>query len=162
MQPAVSELVSVSAGTSLPKKNRIIFTLIAILSLAGATVSAISLGRHYAQSSSGFCDFNQTFNCDIVNRSEYSTIAGIPVAAIGVAGYAVLFVLSTFRRSRPESVNLLLAASLAGLGFALYLTFIEAYALETWCILCVSSLGLIFAIAVLATAGKVRSRNSQT
>ncbi len=131
--------------------------LIAILALAGMIVSAISLERHYAASASGFCDFNQKFNCDLVNRSEYSTMAGIPVAGIGVAGYALLFVLSTFRQARHETPAQLFAAAVAGLVFALYLTYIEAYKLETWCILCLSSLAMIAGIAILAAVVKLGS-----
>ena len=119
-------------------------------------VSAISLERHYAKSATAYCDFNQKFSCDIVNRSEYSTLMGIPVAAIGVAGYGALFVLATFWKSRAETPNRLLGAALAGLAFALYLTYIEAYELMTWCILCLASLVLISLISVLAIAVKVR------
>ena len=43
------------------------------------------------------------------------------------------------------------------LAFALYLTYIEAYELMTWCILCLSSLLLIALISMLAIAVKVRS-----
>jgi vitamin-K-epoxide reductase (warfarin-sensitive) len=148
VQPAVSEL-----GAS----NRIWFVLIAILSFAGMVVSAVSLQRHYAKSATGFCDFSENFNCDIVNRSEYSEVQGIPVAAIGALGYAALFFLSTFSKSRSETPNRLLAASIGGLCFALYLTYIEAYELKTWCVLCVASQALIFLITVLAGIVKLRS-----
>ncbi|MGB0006780.1 MAG: vitamin K epoxide reductase family protein, partial [Candidatus Sulfotelmatobacter sp.] len=74
----------------------LLYTFLAALALAGVVVSAVSLQRHYAKSASAFCDFGERFNCDIVNRSEYSTVMGIPVAAIGVAGYGVLFALATF------------------------------------------------------------------
>jgi vitamin-K-epoxide reductase (warfarin-sensitive) len=137
--------------------NRIFFVLIAVFSLAGAVVSTLSLQRHYAKSSTAYCDFGEKFNCDIVNRSEYSEIAGIPVAGIGVAGYAALFVLSTFWRSRPETPNRLLGAALAGLAFALYLSYIEAYKLMTWCILCLISMAAILLISVSAVVIKVRS-----
>lgn len=137
--------------------SRILFLAIAMLSLAGVTVSAVSLQRHYAKSATAYCDFNQKFSCDIVNRSVYSTIEGIPVAGIGVAGYAALFVLATFWRSRSETPNRLLGAALAGLAFALYLTYIEACELATWCILCLISLVLISLISFLAVAVKVRS-----
>ena len=150
MQPAVSP--NATAG-------RILYPVIAVLSLAGTIVSAVSVQRHYATSATTFCDFNQQFNCDIVNRSEWSTLAGIPVAAIGVAGYAALLILSTFRRSRAETPNLLLAAALVGLGFALYLTYIEAYELMTWCILCVASQLVILAITLLA--GIIKWRTSR-
>lgn len=141
-------------------RTGLLFTSIAVLSLAGIVVSAISLQRHYAKSTTTFCDFSQKFSCDIVNRSEYSEIAEIPVAGIGVAGYAALFVLATFWRSRPETPNRLLAASILGLAFALYLTYIEAYELTTWCILCVASLALIFLIALLSVVVKVSHRSA--
>lgn len=147
MQPAVNEL---------PRGNRMLFALIAIFALVGIIDSAIALQRHFAKSATTYCDFSQKFNCDIVNRSEYSTVMGIPVAAIGIAGYAALFVLATFWRSRPETPNRLLGAAVAGLAYALYLTYIEAYELTTWCILCLISLLLIFLISVLAAIVKVR------
>ena len=134
--------------------KRILFGIVAVLSLAGVIVSAVSLQRHYAKSESNFCDFSQKFNCDIVNRSEYSTVMGIPVAAIGVAGYATLFLFATVWRSRPDTPLRLLGAAIAGLTFALYLTYIEAYELMTWCILCLSSLALIFFITIAAAVVK--------
>ena len=138
-------------------RNRILFALIVLLSLAGIIVSAVSLQRHYAKSATTFCDFSQKFSCDIVNRSEYSTIQGIPVAGIGVVGYATLFVLASFWKSRADTPNRLLGAAIAGLAFAFYLTYIEAYELMTWCILCLISLVLISLISVLAIAVKVRT-----
>jgi len=137
--------------------KRIVFATIAVLSLAGVVDSAVALQRHFAKSATTYCDFSQQFNCDIVNRSEYSTLAGIPVAAIGVVGYAALFVLATFWKSRPDTPNRLLGAAIAGLAFALYLTYVEAYELMTWCILCLISLALIFLITVLAALVKVKS-----
>ena len=139
------------------RSSRVLYGVIAVLAAAGVIVSAVSLQRHYAKSATAFCDFNQKFSCDIVNRSEWSTVQGIPVAAIGVAGYAALLVLSTFWKSRAETPNRLLGAAVAGLAFALYLTYIEAYELMTWCILCLISLVLISLISLLAIAVKVRT-----
>jgi uncharacterized membrane protein len=123
-------------------------------------VSAISLQRHYAKSASAFCDFGERFNCDIVNRSEYSSLMGIPVAGIGFVGYGMLLALATIYRSRAETPLRLLVAAAAGLAFALYLTYVEGYVLDTWCILCLSSLGLIVTITVLAAVLKMRARVS--
>jgi vitamin-K-epoxide reductase (warfarin-sensitive) len=148
MQPAMNAPASVLAGTS--RSRRILFACVAVLSLAGIVVSALSLQRHYAKSSTEFCDFNQKFNCDIVNRSEYSSIVGIPVAGIGIAGYGFLLLLSSLWCGRVETPTCLLGAGAVGLIFALYLTYIEAYVLMTWCILCLISLALISLIALLA------------
>jgi vitamin-K-epoxide reductase (warfarin-sensitive) len=153
----VTDTVRIASSAVAVSRNRVLFAVIAVLSLAGVFVSAVSLERHYAKSATAFCDFNQKFSCDIVNRSEYSTVGGIPVAGIGVAGYALLFVLSTFWKSRAETPNRLLGAAVGGLAFALYLTYIEAYELMTWCILCLISLLLISLISLLSVAVKVRS-----
>jgi vitamin-K-epoxide reductase (warfarin-sensitive) len=146
-----------STVTRLTGGNRILFIIIAVLSVAGVVVSSISLQRHYVKSATSFCEIGQKFSCDIVNRSEYSTVEDIPVAAIGVAGYLALFGLSTFWRSQNETPNRLLVVAFAGLAFAFYLTYIEAYRLMTWCILCLASQFLILLIAVLALIIKLRT-----
>jgi vitamin-K-epoxide reductase (warfarin-sensitive) len=156
VQPAVSAIVA-QPGT----KRRNFYLAIALLSLAGAVVSSVSLQRHYARSATQYCDFGEKFNCDIVNRSEYSSLVGIPVAGIGVAGYGILLVLSVFYRERQETPLRLLIAAAVGLAFALYLTYVEAYVLTTWCILCLSSLGLIFLITVLSLLGYIEMWKSE-
>ena len=139
------------------KNNRLLFLAIAVLAIAGVAVSAISLQRHYAKSATAFCELGERFNCDIVNRSEYSSVMGIPVAGIGFAGYGVLFALATVYRSRKGTPVRLLVMALAGLALALYLTYVEGYVLETWCILCLSSLALIVMITVLASVVRARA-----
>ena len=46
---------------------------------------------------------------------------------------------------------IVLAASLGGLAFALYLTYVEKFILGVWCILCLTSLAAIFTIVVLSS-----------
>jgi vitamin-K-epoxide reductase (warfarin-sensitive) len=158
VQPAVTDSAhAISSHAALHKRNRILFGIIAALALSGIVVSGISLQRHYARSATRFCDFNQQFSCDIVNRSEYSSIIGIPVAGIGVAGYGFLLALSTYFRTRIDTPNRLLGAACAGLTFAVYLTYVEARVLQTWCILCLISLALISLILVFAGVLKLRS-----
>lgn len=128
-----------------------ILLLIAVLAVGGVLVSSVSLHHHYGTSQTSYCDFGESFNCDIVNRSIYSAILGVPVALIGIIGYLGLLALATFYRSKAGTPVLLLIASLAGLGFALYLTYIEGFVLAAWCILCLSSLALIFCITVLSS-----------
>jgi vitamin-K-epoxide reductase (warfarin-sensitive) len=153
MQLAVMNHLPAPPASTKPdpgSSTRILFWGIAVLSLAGMIVSAISLQRHYAKSATSYCEFGEKFNCDIVNRSEYSSLLGIPVAGIGVAGYGLLLVLSTFRRLDNQTPKRLLLTAAAGLAFALYLTYVEAYVLMTWCILCLTSLVLIALTTLLA------------
>jgi vitamin-K-epoxide reductase (warfarin-sensitive) len=157
VQPAVNN-AAVPPFEHINRRGQIAFVLIAILSLSGIIVSAISLQRHYAKSATQFCELGEKFSCDIVNRSEYSSVIGIPVAGIGIVGYALLLMLSTVRRAHAETPNQLLGAAFTGFTFALYLTYIEARVLETWCILCLISLALISLVSVLAVFVKLRSR----
>lgn len=129
---------------------RRLMMVIAIVALLGIAVSSVSLDHHFRKSKTSYCDFGQTFNCDIVNRSEYSTIAGVPVALIGILGYAALLAFATFYREKAETPGILLAGSAAGLTFALYLTYVEKFILGVWCILCLTSLAAIFTITVLS------------
>src|SRR5271168_1901113 len=135
--------------TTLTGLTRRLMNVVGILSLCGVVVSALSLEHHYATSKTAYCDIGEMFNCDIVNRSEYSSILGVPVALIGMFGYAGLAGLSTVYRARREAPSILVAAAGAGLIFALYLTYIEGHVLGVWCILCLTSLAVIATTTVL-------------
>ena len=137
-----------SAMTPLARR---VYGMVAILALAGIAVSSVSLHHHYGTSQTSYCDFGASFNCDIVNRSIYSTVFGIPDALIGILGYGLLLALATLYRTKAEAPYIILIAATAGLGFALYLTYIEKFVLATWCILCLSSLTLIVLITVLSS-----------
>lgn len=142
-------------------KARRISLVIAVLALAGVAVSSVALQNHYATSKTSYCDLGENFSCDIVNRSTYSVVLGVPVALLGILGYASLLALSTLYRGKAETPAMVLIASVGGLGFALYLTYIEGFVLAAWCILCLSSLFLITAITVLSSMLLVDSmRNS--
>ena len=130
--------------------RRRILTAIMVLSGAGIGVSTVSLYHHYGTSKSSYCDFGANFNCDMVNRSIYSEVAGVPVALIGILGYCGLLSMAIFYRKGKGAPFFLLMASLAGLAFAVYLTYIEGFVLAVWCVLCLSSLGLISAITTLS------------
>jgi len=130
--------------------TRRLMSLVAILAVCGIAVSSVSLQHHYATSKTAYCDIGETFNCDIVNRSQYSSVFGIPVALIGMLGYAALVGLATVYRERRETPVMLFSGAAVGLAFALYLTYIEGHVLGVWCILCLSSLALIATTTVLA------------
>ncbi|MFP5229330.1 MAG: vitamin K epoxide reductase family protein [Acidobacteriota bacterium] len=140
--------------------------LIVILALAGVIVSALALHVH---NSTGVepCDINSHWDCGTVNRSSYATVPGIvfhlraarhpdtmtgpaprtgfPVATVGILGYLAI---ALFAFLRQRGLTLLLSAG--ALGFALYLSHIEAHVLEVWCLYCVISQTLIALIFLLA------------
>ena len=93
--------------------------------------------------------------CESVQTSRYAELFGVPVAFVGVAGYAVLFVVGlvglqpSFATDRRIAVALA-TLSTAGLGFTLYLTAIELFVLHAICRWCVVSAALITAIWALS------------
>ena len=139
-----------------------LMSIVAFLAVCGIAVSSVSLENHYATSKTAYCEIGEAFNCDIVNRSQYSTLFGIPVALIGMLGYAAIGGLATIYRERSDTPLTLLAAAGAGLAFALYLTYIEGHVLGVWCILCLTSLAIITSTAILSTIifVKHKSRDS--
>lgn len=141
-------------------------SLIVLLALAGIVVSSLALHVHYSTGVE-VCDINSHWDCGTVNRSSYATVPGIlwhlraarrpdtvsgpaprtglPVAAVGILGYAAIALFAFFR---ARWITLVLA--LGALGFALYLSHIEAHVLEVWCLYCVISQCLIALITLLA------------
>jgi uncharacterized membrane protein len=114
------------------------------LAALGIVVASMALHERYRTDPSP-CSINDKWDCGIVNQSPYAMLGPVPVAAIGIAGYLLLGILALLRAYR-----LLLVAALAGLGFSLYLTNIEAHVLRVWCIYCVTSLGVVSLMTVLA------------
>jgi len=118
--------------------------VIVFLALIGVVVAALALRVHYSTETQP-CDINEKWDCGIVNHSPFAEVAHVPVAAIGIAGYLAMAGLAIARRRR-----LLLLFTVVGLGFSLYLTYIEKYVLEVYCVYCVASLTLIVALTVLS------------
>lgn len=130
--------------------------IIFLLAVAGIVVSSLAWQVHYSNKLQP-CDINARWDCGIVNHSRYSMVRGVPVAAIGVAGYLLIALLALFRKRQWT-----LLFSLVGLAFALYLSHIEASVLEVWCLYCVASQIIIAMIAILAAidlASVFRSRS---
>ena len=118
--------------------------LIAVLALAGIVVSVLALQVHYSTETAP-CSINEKWDCGIVNHSPYAEVRGVPVAAIGIAGYLLIGILAVLRRR-----GWVLAAALIGMAFALYLTNIEARVLGVWCLYCVISQGIIAVVTLLS------------
>jgi len=120
-----------------------------ILAILGIIVSSLALREHYREYGDSPCSINEHWDCGVVNHSPYAMLAGIPVAALGIAGYILMAALAFLR-----SYRLLLVPTFAGLAFSLYLAHIEKDVLGVWCIYCVISLGFISLMSIL-TLGTV-------
>jgi vitamin-K-epoxide reductase (warfarin-sensitive) len=123
---------------SVNEKRGFMKYLLLILAVFGVIVSSLALREHYRTYGDSPCSINERWDCGVVNHSPYAMLAGIPVAAIGIAGYLLMGALAWLR-----SYRLLLVPTFAGLAFSLYLANIESTILGVWCIYCVISLGII-------------------
>ncbi|MEO0814687.1 MAG: vitamin K epoxide reductase family protein, partial [Myxococcota bacterium] len=65
--------------------------LTGLLSLIGAAISVYLAQAHITvksgEKAGGVCDLGATLNCDAAAASAYSTVAGVPIAIVGLAGY---------------------------------------------------------------------------
>jgi uncharacterized membrane protein len=80
--------------------------------------------------------------CLKVQTSQYSKLAGVPVALMGLIGY--ILILGTLLAPEQERWRFATAAlTLGGFGFSAYLTYREVFSLEEICEYCVSSAVLL-------------------
>lgn len=132
------------------------------VALAGLAVIAIIdaaylLFLHYSSSSSAFCDISPSLSCGIVNKSAYSEIFGIPLALLGILTFLAIFALSISiargrvpsrsAKGRARAILLILALSAI---FSLYLIYVQAVLLLSFCTLCLFLDALIFASLIIA------------
>ena len=100
--------------------------------------------------------------CGAVTTSEYSRFLGIPVALLGVAGYAALLLgsLAALGVPQPPAVLRWGLAGIACIGFVFsaYLTATQAFLIDSYCIYCLTSASLMTALMAL-TAAAARGRS---
>ena len=120
---------------------------IAALAVIGLAIAGYLTWAHYAGiepicASSG--------GCEKVQSSEYAELAGVPVALIGLVGYASILA----SLALPGDLGRAVTASLGlvGLGFSGWLTYLELAEIHAICPWCVASAVVMSAIAVAAAA----------
>ena len=86
--------------------------------------------------------------CHTVQQSDYSELAGIPVAVLGLVGYGALLLAAILPGQPGRALGLFTA--LVSFGFSAYLTFAELFIIEAICAWCVTSAVLITLALILA------------
>lgn len=119
-----------------------------LLSFLGILVAAYLVYQHYKPAGGSFCNISGYINCDIVNKSIYAEIFGIPVAMLGMLAYGILFAGSLLMRRRAAAPLWLLIFAGFSLVFSLYLTFVEFFVLRAVCMFCITQQILIFIIFI--------------
>jgi uncharacterized membrane protein len=93
-------------------------------------------------------------DCESVNTSRYSEIAGIPISILGAAAYFLILLLlvmepraSFWKSNGPLMV---FGVSLVGVLYSAYLTYIEISVLKAICPYCVVSAGILVLLLILS------------
>ncbi len=152
---------------SLPYTVEAMRFLIALLALAGLIDSGLALRIHNQDPGAAPpCAVSGNWDCGSVNHSRFSNFppdsavsfgeapakggVHLPVAVLGIVGYGLIAALALANRLWAT-----LQAAEIGFAFAAFLTYMEAFVLEKWCIYCVVSQGLITAILLCTAAALV-------
>ncbi len=94
--------------------------------------------------------------CSVVNSSRYSEVSGIPVALLGVGGYAAILAVLLFERRNKfleqNGTMLFFGLSITGFLFTVWLIYVEIALIKALCPFCLTSqaaMTVIFIVSVI-------------
>ena len=100
-------------------------------------------------------------DCSTVNASVFSEVNGIPVAVLGVIGYAEILIVHYYEDKigylRRNGAMLVFGMSLTGFLFTLWLIYVEFAILKAYCPFCLTSQAAMTLIFIIAVARLIRN-----
>jgi uncharacterized membrane protein len=123
-----------------------------VLALIGFGVAGYLVYVHYS-GAKPVCSLGG--DCERVQTSEWSKLAGIPVADIGLTGYFVILAGLVALRGEFQRFALL-GMTIVGFAFSAYLTYREVFSIQAICQWCVSSAVIMTLLAGLAVTRFLR------
>jgi len=103
-------------------------------------------------------------DCSTVNASRYSEVNGIPVAAIGILGYAAILAVLLFENRnqffRQNGTLMIFGMALTGFLFTVWLVYVEVALLKAICPFCVTSQAAMTVIFIIAVARLIKQPQS--
>jgi uncharacterized membrane protein len=110
-----------------------------LLALAGLAVAGYLTVEHYTAATTLACPETGVINCQKVTTSAQSTVAGIPVALLGLLFFAAMTPAClgpAWRSPHPAIRWGRTVSALAGVGFVCYLVYAELFVLDAICLWC--------------------------
>jgi uncharacterized membrane protein len=134
--------------------DRALRTAVGILAAAGAAIAGYLTYARYTHTPVACA----TGGCEIVQRSDYAELAGIPVALLGLLAY--LFLLGTaFSSSEPARVAAA-AVAVAGAAFSAYLVYVQIAVIDAICQWCIASDVVMVLLAAACVARVIAASRS--
>jgi uncharacterized membrane protein len=118
----------------------------AVLALIGLGIAGYLTWVHYA-GLQPFC-VGGGGSCERVQSSQWSELAGVPVALLGLIGYVLLLASLLLPEDTGRTVAALLA--LVGAGFSAWLTYVEIAKIGAICQWCAASAVLMGLLAIVS------------
>jgi len=118
---------------------------------------SIALYLTYAKvtESATACPANATFDCEFVQHSYYSQIAGLPIVYIGLAGYLAIVAVLLLEWRVPFFTKrgplIVFAMTFFGFLYSAFLTSTEAFTLHKWCLWCMGSATAMTALFIVSS-----------
>ncbi|NDD64832.1 MAG: vitamin K epoxide reductase family protein [Acidobacteria bacterium] len=141
---------------TVDQKRKSLFLLALLLSLTGLADS-IYLTVQHLSGQSVRCAI--VTGCSVVLASRYSSVAGIPTAAFGVAGYFAAFSLATLALyGSALAVRLLRIVVATMLATTIWLLYLQAFVLRAFCAWCLLSAALTTLLTLLVLLERLASR----
>lgn len=138
-------------GKSRPAVGKvdILFIAILVIAILGLLDAAYLTYEHYAGLKGLLCvgGHGGHSSCQTVQSSTWSRLAGIPVAVLGLAGYAVILASLAIRGELGRAIGF--GTALIGFGFSAYLTYREAHSIHAYCEWCLGSAAAMTILMVL-------------
>ena len=133
---------------------------VAAASAMGLLVSLYLGAQHLDSAGTSLCSINAVFDCDKVNRSQYSELMGIPIAFMGAGFYAAMLAAAVLGRLNParypRTGSLVLVGAVLSVLYSAFLAWASVQ-LGAWCLLCISMYG----VNLLLLAGGWLSRHPE-
>jgi uncharacterized membrane protein len=130
--------------------------VIGVIALVGLGIAAYLTYVHYA-GLHPLC--LASGGCEKVQSSHWSKLGGIPVATIGLVGYAAILALLFVPGEAGLAGSALVA--LVGFGFSAYLTYVELFRIHAVCQWCVASAVLMTLLAALTATRLLIAEDSR-
>lgn len=98
------------------------------------------------------CTIDGLDKCNTVAKSPYSHLFGIPLGVYGVFFYSAFFILSALLFVYPKRIVFagLYLLGVIGLIASIIFLFIQLFLIKAFCIYCVASAVIAFALCILA------------
>ncbi len=123
-----------------------------VVSVLGMVIMGYLFSLRFSTGGSAFCNLGENLSCDVVNRSAYAAIFGIPMSLLGFL-YFLGVCAATIWRWKSLTARSIAVITIIFLGPSLYLSGIEFFVIKNVCVFCEASKLLMIAVLALALRG---------